>query len=142
MTKFIGVDPDVDKSGFSVWDSERKEFDHVGQFEFFVLLDRIDSLRPLGIKVVVEAGWLNKKSNFHGRKGQTKAVGEKIAKAVGANHQIGKLVVQYCNENKIKVSLVIPRTKKLNSKEFSRLTGYKKRTNSEMRDSAMLVFSL
>jgi len=96
----------------------------------------------MGIEVVVEAGWLNKKSNFHGRANQTKAVGEKIAKAVGANHQIGKLIIEYCNKNKIKVSQVRPKVKKLNSEEFRLFTGYKKRTNPEHRDSAMLVFGL
>lgn len=140
--KYIGVDPDTDKSGFSVWDQGRQEFDHIGKETFFDLTEKILILREFEISVFVEAGWLNKKSNFHRRKGQSKSVGEKIAKAVGANHQIGKLIVEFCNKNSINVTEVRPTSKKLKSDEFKRITGYKKRTNSEMRDSAMLVFGM
>lgn len=138
---FIGIDPDVDKSGFAVWCSKSKALKELKVSRFFELIYEIDSIISEGFEVVVciEAGWLIKKSNFHSRKGQTKAVGEKIAKAVGANHQVGKLIAEYCDNKKIAFGLIKPQGKK-NADEFKKITGYVKRTNSEMRDSAMLVF--
>jgi len=139
MTIIVGIDPDVDKSGFSVWDSEKRVFVEITTLRFFDLISRLEWLGK-EITVVVEAGWQIKKSNFHGRKGQTKSVGEKIAKAVGANHQIGKLIVEWCAENRINYREIKPQGK-LSAETFKRTTGWKARTNSEQRDSAMLVYS-
>jgi len=140
---FIGIDPDVEKSGFAVWDSEKRELVEVRTYCFFELVERLKDFVLFGceIRLVIEAGWLIKKSNFHGRKGQSKSVGEKIAKAVGANHQIGKLLVEWCAFNGVLYKEIKPQGK-LSAIEFKRVTGWDGRTNSEQRDSAMLVFSL
>ena len=138
---YIGIDPDVDKNGFAVWDANDKSLNYIGVCRFFGLINEIESLIATGEDVIVfiEAGWLIRKSNFHSKKGQTKSVGEKIAKAVGANHQVGKLLAEYCDDKKIAYALIRPQGKK-KADEFKRITGYQKRTNSEMRDAAMLVF--
>ena len=91
------------------------------------------------INVVIEAGWLHKKSNWHGRAGQTKSVGEKIAKSVGRNHQVGILLKEYCEIKGIKHTLVKPKGK-VKADYFKKLTGYTKRTNQDQRDAGMLVF--
>ena len=140
MTIYIGIDPDVDKSGFAVWNSSGKQFGHVGQYSFFDLIDQIELLKMFhNVAVVVEAGWLIKKSNWHDKPKQSKAVGEKIAKAVGTNHQVGKLLVEWCKHNNIKCIEIKPMGK-LNAREFKKITGWEKRTNPEQRDAAMLVF--
>lgn len=136
---FIGIDPDVEKSGFAAWDSRRRTFLEIENYSFFDLIERLKGFDS-EIEVVVEAGWLIKKSNFHGRKGQTKSVGEKIAKAVGANHQVGKLFVEWCKKNNVVCYEIKPKGK-IDGAEFKRKTGWGKRTNSEHRDAAMLVFS-
>ncbi|HEY4714284.1 MAG TPA: hypothetical protein VIH30_08625 [Aquirhabdus sp.] len=93
-------------------------------------------------KVVVEAGWLNKKSNFHGRTGQTKAVGERIAKNVGENHAAGKLIAEMAESMGLVVQLVRPTSKKLNSEQFKQLTGIVGRTNQEQRDAGVLCWGM
>mgnify|MGYP000335375459 CR=1 FL=1 len=135
---YIGIDPDVDKSGFAVWDSRNRTFKEIETYGFFDLIQKMNSFDS-EIQVVIEAGWLISKSNFHGRKGQPKSVGEKIAKSVGANHQVGKLFVEWCRFNNIRFREIKPQGK-INSVDFKRLTGWPKRTNSEQRDSAMLIF--
>ena len=138
---FVAVDPDVDENGLAIWDKRIHSFIHIGKNRLFDVLERIRALVDDGEDVIVfiEAGWLIKKSNFHGRKGQSKAVGEKIAKAVGANHQVGKVIQEYCYVHYISYNLIKPQGKK-NAAEFKRITGWQGRTNSEMRDAAMLVF--
>ena len=137
----IGVDPDVDRNGVAIWDKRCHSFSFVGNMRIFELLDKIQEISDSGepLLVVIEAGWMINKSNFHGRKGQSKSVGEKIAKSVGANHQVGKVVEEYCCVNNINYKLIKPQGKK-NAAEFKRITGWQGRTNSEMRDAAMLVF--
>ncbi len=137
MKIIVGIDPDIDKSGFAVWNSHQQSFVEITALPFFDLIERLEWLGD--VTVVVEAGWLIKKSNFHGRKGQSKAVGEKIAKAVGANHQVGKLLVEWCRSNNIDVVEIKP-LGKVDSDKFKMMTGWHDRTNSEHRDAAMLVF--
>ena len=137
----VGVDPDVENNGVAICDKRCHSFSLVGNMRIFVLLDKIQELVDAGEDVIVfiEAGWLVKKSNWHGHKKQKKSVGEKIAKNVGANHQVGKVIQEYCEVHNISYNLIRPQGKK-NAAEFKRITGYQGRTNSEMRDAAMLVF--
>jgi len=141
MTKiYLGIDPDVAKSGVAIWNSGEKEFVGLSTLKFFDLTTAIQFYKNNQLVVVIEAGWLNKKSNFHGRKGQSKAVGEKIAKAVGANHQVGKLLIEFCQSVNVDYVEVRPANKKIDAAGFKKITGYEGRTNSEVRDAAMLVF--
>ena len=140
MTIYIGIDPDVDKSGFAAKNSNDKQFAHIWQYSFFDLIYQIELIKIVhDVVVVVEAGWLIKKSNWHSNPKQSKAVGEKIAKAVGANHQVGKLFVEWCESKNIECIEVKPMGK-LNAREFKKITGWEQRTNPEQRDAAMLVF--
>lgn len=98
---------------------------------------------------IVEAGWLNKKSNFHGQRG---ARAERIAKNVGANHQTGKHIIEICKYFGFDVVEQSPLKKcwrgrdgKITHDELMELikkTGYKfkiNRTNQEERDAALLA---
>lgn len=134
---YIGIDPDVNKSGVAVWDSEDKSLE-LYNLSFWELIEELESY-IVPITVVIEAGWLIKKSNWHGKPNQSKTAGERISKNVGANHQVGKLLAEYCMANKISFTLVKPKGK-ANSEYFKRLTGYKKQTNQETRDAGMLVY--
>ena len=134
----IGIDPDTEKNGIACYDSETKTFVYVTNMSFWQVIEEIESwLIP--IHVVIEAGWLIKKSNWHNRAGQTKSTGEKIAKAVGRNHQVGILLYEYCLKNNIEVTLVKPKGK-INKTTFKNITKWEKRTNQDSRDAGMLVF--
>lgn len=134
----IGIDPDLIKSGVAILgDSlELKNLTFVQTVELFRTQQEVIK------KVVIEAGWLNSKSNMHGRIGQRKSVGERIAKNVGENHATGKLLVEMAKSFNLDVVEVSPTRTKKNAEEFRRITGYMGRTNSEVRDAGMLIFGM
>ena len=145
----VGIDPDNDKSGVAVWDKLENKFILITSIEFWSLVKfleigyhkfiKIDDWNVCNINVVIEAGWLNKKSNFH--KAQGPAVPEKIAKNVGMNQQIGKLFVSYCERTGLKHEIVKPiGTKTFDAKLFKQLTKWEGQTNQDSRDAALLVF--
>lgn len=152
----VAIDPDVDKSGYcQIFKEEKKIAVEVKSFK-----EILGSLKLLSYKeeidiccgtplFVVEAGWLNKKSNFHGQYG---ARAERIAKNVGANHQTGKHIIEACKFYGFEVIEQAPlrktwrgRNGKITHDELVRLiekTGYefnKKSTNQEERDAALLA---
>lgn len=132
----LGIDPDINKSGYSCWDSNKKKLDRITNLSFWDIIEDLNSYR-CPIHVVIEAGWLINKSNFHKSQGQFQR--EKIAKNVGQNHQIGILIAEYCKRNSISYELVKPKGK-LKKEAFKHLTKWDERTNQDSRDAAMLVF--
>lgn len=134
----IGIDPDLEKSGVAVIDGSLQLFN----LTFPELMELFSENKDKIKKVVIEAGWLNKKSNFHARYGQSKNAGERIAKNVGENHATGKLIAQMAEYYGFKVLLVRPTCKKLNAEEFNRLTGWTGRSNQETRDASLLIFGM
>ncbi len=137
---YIGIDPDIKKSGFAVWDAQYQKFEYITSLSFWDMYSTLSDLfMDHNIYVVIDAGWLRKKSNFHNRKGQTKQAGEKIAEYVGRNHQIGILIQEYCKNVEIPYELNIP-SGKINAETFKNITKYTEITNQDQRDAAMLVF--
>lgn len=134
----IGIDPDLEKSGVAILDDSLE----LKNLTFSETVDLFRSQQNRIKKVVIEAGWLNKKSNVHGCYGQSKIVGERIAKNVGENHATGKLLVEMAKSLNLNVVEVRPTRTKKNSEEFNRITGWVGRSNQEQRDAAMLIFGM
>jgi hypothetical protein len=141
---YIGVDPDIEKSGYAYWGPESRYLS-VSTWPFFDLLDTILShwkvFNQSEDKMIVhlEAGWLNKPSNF--RRSISKRVDDRISNKTGQNHAVGKLVERFLIRNRIPYKLIIPRSAKWDAATYKRITGdTKTRTNSEMRDAAKLVY--
>lgn len=141
---FIGIDPDVDKSGYAKWIKKENALT-IHKLSFFEIYERLNEERILNgdvLLVRIEAGWLNKKSNFHGHVYQRKSVGEKIAKNVGSNHQVGKLIGEMCEYLGINYEFVIPMGK-ITPEYFTKITGIAaKKKDQDMIDAAMLVYDL
>lgn len=139
----IGIDPDIKKSGVAVVANENIDLHNLTFFELF------DFLKSNEIKlVVIEAGWLNKKSNWHKgyyNKGKlitnTNNINENISKKTGANHETGRKIVEMCVYLGIDYQLIKPTSKKVNTLFFEKLTGIK-RSNQETRDAAMLILNI
>jgi len=137
----IGIDPDIDKSGIAVYNSDRGilNIDNQG---FFDLLSEISWQRNQAYDVIVliECGYLNK-SNWHATKNKAKyaaAIGAKV----GANHQISRLLVEFCEREMIDYREIQPKRKKINHNDFINVSGLDfKRTNQEQRDAAMLILN-
>lgn len=148
-TKIIAIDPDVTKSGVAVMDIVSRVI-NTYSLSFPELIDFIYSFPDKeSIRIAVEAGWLNRKSNFHGYYGSR---GERIAKDVGANHETGKKIVEMCEHKGYFISLVKPLEKRwkgprgkithseLESVLKSRKIAFgKKRTNQDERDSILIA---
>lgn len=135
----IGIDPDLVKSGVAIKSDMGLRLMNL---TFTELKNLFEQNTPLIKKVVIEAGWLNEKSNFHYHPKQTKAAGERIAKNVGENHATGKLISELAASYGLVVELVRPTRSKYNARDFNLITGWTGRTNQEQRDAAMLIWTL
>jgi hypothetical protein len=132
----IGIDPDVNKSGVCMYNSKTNfTLLTLSYFELFDLLKNTKG----NIKVYIEAGWLNK-SNWHKVVNSSAAINANIGLRTGANHEAGRKIVEMCEYLKLEYFLIKPTRSKINSDTFNKITGFKKRTNQEVRDAAMLVF--
>lgn len=138
----VGIDPDIKGSGFALYNMADRTFQEISNLSFFQLYDKLNECSEIVALVRIEAGWLNAKSNFHTKPGQTKEAGEKIAAYVGANAETGRKIAEMCKHLNIPYELVKPLgTKCIDQKIFKSITGYKKRTNQDSRDAAMLVWN-
>lgn len=136
-TRLIGIDPDVKESGFAMLVDGRIE--KLETLKLHVIFRAIELNSPC--HVCISAGWLNSIVNFQNKQANAR-VRERISERIGANHEIGKQIASFCSYNNVPYTLVRPRTKKLNHKQFAALTGYPERTNQEERDAAMTAIAV
>ncbi|GIJ96578.1 hypothetical protein CAPN001_11470 [Capnocytophaga stomatis] len=145
----IGIDPDITKSGVSFLEVKTRKLE-VSSLTFPQLLDYLKFIRekhsqtPEKLIVVVEAGWLVQKSNYHGYAGGR---AEKIAKNVGANHETGKKIVEMCKHYGLEVQEIRPLKKmwkgkdgKITHEELASFTGITGKTNQDSRDAGLLAW--
>lgn len=146
----IAIDPDRHKSGVAYLWPETRQLE-VTNLSFPQLLDYLQfAKKKVGesgesLIVLVEAGWMVSKSNFHEAQGHR---AEKIAKDVGANHETGRKIVEMCKHFGIEVVEHAPLVKcwkgkdrKITQEELSSFTGLTGRTNQDGRDAALLAWS-
>ena len=145
----IGIDPDTDKNGVSIWEKNNATLE-LRSLDFFQLQDYLREQKAQ-IKIVkIEAGWLNKISNF--RKSKSKAISDSIARKVGENHQAGKNIEKLCQNLQIEYRLVKPFKKNWGTKSgkishiqmMTHLARLKIKlinisTNQDNRDSALIA---
>src|SRR5690606_5123563 len=141
----IGVDPDVDKNGVAIYEKSTKDLQLL-TLSFFQLLDYLSQNKDQIKEVVIEASWKHKKANFHeNRRGV--GVASQIGARTGANHEVGRKIVEMCSYLSIPSKEVLPLRKrwsgpngKITHEEFRKLTGYIGSTNQEKRDAALLIW--
>lgn len=139
----IGIDPDIEKSGYAIIESKKVSI--IDTIDFFSLIEAIGAAdRKYGndLTVCIEAGWLNEKTVFHmktdkfGNKSEhNKGTTAKIAMYTGQNHAVGRLLEQYCIKNHIPYKLIKPTGKKWDAKLFKQITGWTGQSNQETRDA-------
>ena len=150
---FLGIDPDCEKSGVAIYFKAEKGLSlyNMGFFELYDFLQawqkRIASTGEDMPKIFIEAGWMNKPiwHEYHyGKNGKlvknSAAVHATIAKKTGANHETGRKIVEMCEYLKLDYVLIRPTETKTDATLFKKITGYKKQTNPEQRDAAMLIW--
>ena len=147
----IAIDPDVHKSGVSYLEVSTRKLE-VSNMTFPQLLDYLQFFRrecqivkQQKVVVVVEAGWLNKVSNYHT---QASKAGQRIAKNVGSNHETGRKIVEMAKHYGLEVVEHAPLCKcwrgkdgKITHDELAQFTGLKGSTNQDSRDSAILAWT-
>lgn len=143
----IGIDPDVEASGVGILYLSERRIDR-SQLPMPALIEFLKGVDdPM---VVIEAGWMNH-GNYHLRnKGQWHA--SKIGEQIGRNHEVSKLIGEFCEYHNIPYRFVKPLQKHWKGRdgkithdelvaiiEGSGLTMQKGRTNQETRDAMWLA---
>ena len=123
---YIGIDPDVTLSGVAFLETKTKklEVSALSFFQLFGYLKNVFTARDESkqtIQIVIESGWENK-SNWHLVPGQKSSVSALIGSKVGANHQIGKLIVEMCEYLELDYKLIRPTTQKWNKSFCEKVT--------------------
>jgi hypothetical protein len=143
----IGIDPDKDLSGVAVKQKENGILKvQLYTLAFFPLFDFLKDNKTGIEMVVIEGGWLNKKSNWHNNN-QGTGVAAAVGRSVGINHGTGLLIVDMCKYLGIAHRIVKPLRKawkgkdgKITHEEFVRYFKLPvKRSNQEQRDAALLI---
>ena len=142
---YIGIDCDVTKSGVAYYESDTKKLE-LSNLSFFELFDYLQFAKNkenenINLTIVIEAGWLNK-SNWHKVINGNSSINAQIGQRTGANHEVGKKIVEMCIYLGLNHKLVKPTKSKVNSEYFNKITDNIGRTNQEQRDAGLLVFGL
>lgn len=145
----IAIDPDCSRSGVAFLELSTRRLEATS-LSFPALLDYVlqEQRKADGqgstLHIIVEAGWMVSKSNYHGYHG---ARAEKIAKNVGANHETGRKIVEMLRHYGMDVREQHPLAKiwsgpdgKITAEELEEVTGLHGRTNQDARDAAILAW--
>lgn len=130
----IGIDPDTNKSGFAIFNTQNKRL----TLHEYVLWDLFYELLKFDVPMLVrlEAGH-TVKSTWH--KG-----GNGMAKRVGANAEIGRQIEKFCMTHNIDHVLIKPcGLSQVTHDTFCKITGWdvKVLTNPEKRVAGLLCWN-
>ena len=152
---YIGIDPDVNQSGVARVDKEMGKSkvwaDHLPfplLLDYLLTIKEVARLQNATLVVLVEASW-KIGHNWHLKPSDSKAVAAAKGNAVGAMQQVGKLLVEFCQEKGIDVIEQIPLKKcwkgkdgKITHAEITSLCGWdRKRSNPEERDALLIAYN-
>lgn len=144
----IGIDPDLHKSGLAIYDTHERNWIFHKAVPNAILLQTVLDLCPVDDSFVyIEAGWLNKKSNFRGgnyREAQAKA------RNVGENAGAGKFIVALFENAKYETFQIKPLQKGMlktvkgswtvaGRRYIERSTGIKGQLNDDARDAIYIA---
>jgi hypothetical protein len=145
----IAIDPDIHKSGVAYLEIQTRKLE-VSNLSYLQLTDYLQFAKETSetinkrVLIAVEAGWLNKISNYHTAANRR---GQRIAKNVGANHQIGKMIVELCKSKGFETIEQKPLKKfwkgkdgKITHSELAAFTGIFGKTNQDGRDAALIAW--
>lgn len=155
----VGIDPDVEKNGVALLDCEKRTMRILTSLSFPELLDflryiqRQAEVEQKNVRVIIEAGWLNK-AHWHLTSKDTKQSAAAKGNAAGRNHETGRKIVEVCAHWQIPHELIKPlnlkvggvrlwngKDGKITHEEIVSFTGITKiRTNQEERDAALIAW--
>lgn len=147
--RIIGIDPDSNKSGVAILNNNTKEL-QILSLTFFGLFDILSSTKNETLTIKIEAGWLNKKPNYHLSK--SKAIAGKIGNDVGRNAETGRKIIEMCEYLNVPYKVVKPLKKiwktptgKISHQQLVNLLKQKNitlknnKTNQDQRDAILIA---
>lgn len=147
----IAIDPDIERSGVAELDKRTQKIklfslSFPDLMDYLISSKRTCEIRGINLKVIVEAGWLNK-GNWHLTPKDTKYSAAEKGRQTGRNHETGRKIVEMCRHYQIQTEEVKPlrkfwqgKDKKITSEEFNRLTGFLGRSSQDMRDAGLIAW--
>ena len=140
---YVGIDPDMVKSGLAVWDGT--QLTELLAFDFWTTVQWLLDNRADIKMIKIEGGWLNK-TNWHTTPKQGVQGLAEIGRRVGMNHQTGLLLTEFLERFNFPFQVVKPLKNNWwaddKMKQFNRVTGWTGLSNPEKRDAAFLVFGI
>ena len=158
MSKYdivVGIDPDVEKSGYVVVESATGKVTTATNWDLAKLYGVLAAekeyckFRGLKMLVVVEAAYLGSHHNWHlGGGFVSPAKAATIGYHSGRNHETGRAIVEFCRYLDVDVIPQKPLKKcwkgpdkKITHEEITKITKWdKKRSNQEIRDALLLAW--
>lgn len=147
---YIGIDPDVERSGVACVDVRNRCVTWCVTWPFAVLLDNLRMMQEMGgqYRHIVEASWMTTK-NWHLPKTCSLARAAAMGRSVGRNHATGEHIVAWCRHLGLDVVEQPPLRKcwrgrdgKITHAELAQFVeGLPKRTNQEERDAVLLAWT-
>lgn len=153
----IGIDPDADRNGVATLNRESRLLT-ADTMTFPELLDYLRYTQAQAatarrnLRVIIEAGWLNK-THWHVGYNDSRQAAAAKGNAVGRNHETGRKIAEMCEHWSISYELIKPlplkagrvnlwhgKDGKISSEELTAITGLRGRTNQEARDAALLAW--
>ena len=130
----IGIDPGT-KTGFAVWDRQRKVFTTVTSTMIHEAFDLLTRMTPGSFFVRMEDARLR---TWFGNSGKEKLQG------AGSIKRDCAIWEDYLKANHIPFELVAPKSNKtkVTAEYFKKVTGWEWQTNEHGRDAALLIFNL
>lgn len=136
----IGIDPDLKKNGFAVYDRLTRKVVQLETLTFYRLVRMMQkNFADVDCcEVVIEGGWLHKglykrhgninvpdriKDNPVASANYIAGVRERKSKNVGENHAVGKLLVEYLKEEGYEVTVKRPDKAKWTADDMKLFTG-------------------
>lgn len=132
----IGIDTGV-KTGFAVWDSDKRELLDVATLTITQAMDKVMIYRNIGFQVVLHIEDARLRTWF-GNAGREKLQG------AGSVKRDAKIWADWCKEHDIESRMIPPKNNrtKLNEAQFRQITGWRKTTSTHSRDAVMLVYGI
>jgi hypothetical protein len=152
----IAIDPDTKDNGVAELHKDRSMIIrsmNTADLQLWIK-NTADQAEQRGKKLVVvlEAGWLNH-GNWHLKFTDSPKLAASKGYDVGANHQIGKIIQEWCEANQIDCHLQMPLKKcwnthdgKISAKELQSIVGVygiklPKPCSQDMRDAVLLAWN-
>ena len=141
-TIYIGIDPDLVKSGLAVViKGEVIDLQSLSIVELITFINR--SLNDISNEYIFAVENVEAKRATFARRGMNPAQMQKIAQNVGQVKAVARLIVEiitaYTGKPPIMVPAGINRATKKDAKQFNVVTGWNGRSNEDTRDAAIIA---